>query len=248
MAQIIAQRVYQPPLNPRPFGQVFVPGETRQPGTMTPGSGPGDAPLDTAIVGEVNPAVTPAYQPSSAPNATGASTPGALPPAQGQLAGAECTGGLQRFDGENWHRTAVVCDGQEDGHPTILADTNFLITAFGGDTGAQDILLGANTFVTPGVYYEFLHVSEEDAPARQQFLTDMGIQLDPFGSAIESGTYQSVYNEVLRAGHSPVDADLLATAAHSGYTVFTEEGRLSNFVYFSRPAKATPISIDRFLP
>jgi hypothetical protein len=86
---------------------------------MTPDSGPSDAPLNTSVVGEVNPAAQPSsgYDPSSAPAASGIGAPGAIPPAQGQLADADCTGGLLRFDGENLNRTAVACEGDTADDP-----------------------------------------------------------------------------------------------------------------------------------
>lgn len=54
-------------------------------------------------------------------------------------------------------------------------------------------------------------------------LADMGVQRFDSSSVAGSQTYQSVYNEVLRAGHGSADADLLASGASSGYTVITEE-------------------------
>jgi hypothetical protein len=128
----------------------------------------------------------------------------------------------------------------------ILADTNVLVRAFGGHAGARELLSSGTTYMTEGVEKEFLNVAE--APTRQQFLTDMGIQRFESATVVGTKTYQSVFQEVLAAGHTAVDADLLGSAASSGYTAVSEERRLVNFVLFSRPANAIPIPVRRFIP
>ena len=102
------------PINARPVGQSDPAGDiiTPQPGTKGPDSGPGDAPVITNLTGLDNPAVAPQpiFQAAKVPDSPGTSGPGPLPPAQGQLDAAQCTGGYVRINGDGVTRTAVTCE------------------------------------------------------------------------------------------------------------------------------------------
>jgi hypothetical protein len=68
LEEIVHQRVFQKPINPRPEGQEFLPGETLQPGTKTADTGPSDELPNLLTVGQPNPATTTTpYQPAEQP-------------------------------------------------------------------------------------------------------------------------------------------------------------------------------------
>ncbi|WP_406642519.1 DNRLRE domain-containing protein [Amycolatopsis sp. WGS_07] len=115
--QIIAARVYQPPLNQRPSGQITGPGIVPQLGTKGPDTGLSDSPIITNLVANTNPSEVPAtFDPQAQPGSP-ESWPGGLPPAQATYDDGACTGGQWRFDGENWSKSALSCAGGGDSEP-----------------------------------------------------------------------------------------------------------------------------------
>jgi RHS repeat-associated protein len=118
--QQIADR---PPINGHPSGQTDPNGdiETPENGNNTGDSLTGDAPINVDTVATPNPAenLNP-YRPGDAPSGSGIGLPQVLPPAQAQLSDSPCTGGLWRFDGENWGKSAQICDFSND--PTVYTD------------------------------------------------------------------------------------------------------------------------------
>ena len=128
--EIIAQRVYQQPVNPRPNGQITGPGITPQPGTKTPASGPSsDQNPITNTIATPNPAAaattfTPQVQPSS-PYTTAAATdtPGAIgTPSDAPRSNITVDGVTYKWDPETSSWKPIVWEGQTQPNEPTLPD------------------------------------------------------------------------------------------------------------------------------
>jgi RHS repeat-associated protein len=134
----------------------------------------------------------------------------------------------------------------QPGRPMIFADTGVLIwAAEGGSANALGIIQAGLTYITPGVYQEFLNVTDLAQRAyRQGFLAAMNIrEFSGWPAAVARGSprFQTIYQTVVGAGHSATDAELAAFAGATGYAAVTTEGRLFRFFQNTYPRLGVPI-------
>lgn len=130
--------------------------------------------------------------------------------------------------------------------PPIFADTNLLVAASEGSSGAAlgEIRAGL-TYITQDVQQEFLNVATAAQQAsRQQFLVSEGIQMFDgvqAASISQSPGFANVFQAVLGAGHSTADASLAGYAWGTGYEAVTTERRLYNLLTYTLPQLGVPI-------
>jgi RHS repeat-associated protein len=119
----------------------------------------------------------------------------------------------------------------------ILLDTGVLKLGFEGNGDALALIRGGSTHVTPGVQDEFLNVAETDA--RGAFLSREGIR--PISGPSSSDVYNSVQPVM-----GDADAEFAAIAAGTGYTAYTLDMRLVNFI--TKTLQRTDVPISPFMP
>jgi hypothetical protein len=108
---------------------------------------------------------------------------------------------------------------------------------FEGNGDALALIRGGSTHVTPGVQDEFLNVAETDA--RGAFLSREGIR--PISGPSSSDVYNSVQPVM-----GDADAEFAAIAAGTGYTAYTLDMRLVNFI--TKTLQRTDVPISPFMP
>lgn len=159
------------PINARPTGQSDPTGDiiTAQPGTRTVDSGPGDAPVNRVLLGVSNPSLSDqsAFDAPDSPDTPGVGSPAPLPPAQGQLDDAACSGGGQRSDGTT---ASLICDsgtGIDAGDGVVVQ-------------GSDNTSAGKGTVVLLGLYESIRRYirSHQDGSFDADFLNISGTMDD----------------------------------------------------------------------
>ena len=143
--------------------------------------------------------------------------------------------------------TFFVGEGQwlvHNQQTTYLIDTNILIAASRGDVNALALL--KNGYITPSVMTEFLNVNTQTQKlALQQLLQSSGVQLvdaNLLNKLAQDPEYLKIYNTLVNAGHSAVDAELAAIARTGNYTLLTAEKRLFNVLTYSYQQLGVPVA------
>jgi predicted nucleic acid-binding protein len=120
-----------------------------------------------------------------------------------------------------------------------LVDTNLMINALErGNAAALATIRASNPSITVRVYREFVLAANTHAQRMQRmaFLEAEGITILPKSEAAllrSTPEFKTVYQAVVKAGHSVTDAEMAAFARASGREVLTAEKRLTNLMNLS---------------
>ena len=121
----------------------------------------------------------------------------------------------------------------------IIADTVLLGEAADrGNPAALRLIRGGPTYIPPGVLSEFLNSTAADE--RFAFLQREGIRV------LDGPMDSNVYRMISQSAHGPVDAELAALAKGTGYTAYTLNVRLVNFI--KNTPRLADVPIERFKP